>query len=75
MGHSVHAEGHFLFWVLVKLLPHRKCLGNHLALLDPLGFIVTAADNSGTGTKRQVRQGRLRVIATPGTMRGRIRWL
>lgn len=57
MGHRVHAEGHFLFWVLVKLLPHCKRLGYHLALLDPLGFIVTAANDSGTGTKRQLRYG------------------
>lgn len=50
MGHSVHAEGQFLFWVLVKLLPHCKRLGNHLALLDPLGFVVTTANNPDAGT-------------------------
>lgn len=50
MGHGVHAEGHFLFGVLVKLLPHRKCLSNHLTLLDPLGFIVTTANNPDMGT-------------------------
>lgn len=50
MGDSVHAEGHFLLWVFVKLLPHGKCLGNHLALLDPLGFIVAAANDSGMRT-------------------------
>lgn len=49
MGHGVHAEGQFLFWVLVKLLPQCKCLSNHLALLDPLGFIVAAANNPDTG--------------------------
>lgn len=55
MGHSVHAEGQFLFWVLVKLLPHCKRLGNHLALLDPLGFVVTTANNPDAGTKGRLR--------------------
>lgn len=51
VGHGVHAERQLLLWVLVKFLPQRKRLGNHLALLDPLGFIVTAANNPGTGTE------------------------
>lgn len=50
MGHGVHAKGQLLLRVLVKLLPHRKRLGDHLALLDPLGFIVTAANNPDRGT-------------------------
>lgn len=48
MGHSVHAERQLLLWVFVELLPHRKCLGDHLALLDPLGFIVATANNPDT---------------------------
>lgn len=54
MGHGVHAEGHFLLWVLVKLLPHGEGLCNHLALLDPLGFIVTTSYYPNAG-----EQGRL----------------
>lgn len=49
MGHSVHTEGQFLFRVLVELLPHCKRLGNHLALLDPLGFVVAPANDPDTG--------------------------
>lgn len=56
MGHGVHAEGHFLLRVLVKLLPHRERLGDHLALLDPLGLVVTAADDPDTGTKGTLRK-------------------
>lgn len=62
MGHGVHAEGHFLLWVLVKLLPHGERLGNHLALLDPLGFVVTTANNPDTGA-----QGRLEGRETTGS--------
>lgn len=52
MRHGVHAKGHFLLRVLVKLLPHGKCLSNHLALFDPLGLIVTSTNNSDGGTQR-----------------------
>lgn len=52
MGHGVHAEGQLLLGVLVQLLPHGERLGNHLALLDPLGLVVAAADNSGTEKDR-----------------------
>jgi len=61
MGHGVHAEGQLLFRVLVKFLPERKRLGDHLALLDPLGFIVTTANNPAiireqkTGSERETR--------------------
>ena len=51
MGHGVHAEGQFLLWVFVELLPHRKRFGNHLALLYPLGFIVTATNDPGRGKR------------------------
>lgn len=71
MGHGVHAEGHFLLWVLVKLLPHCKCLGNHLTLLDPLRFIVAAANYPDTETQRPVGQGKPQVKATTDIMRGR----
>lgn len=54
MGHSVHAERQFLLWVLVELFPHCKRLGNHLALLDPLGFIVASANNPETGKRRLI---------------------
>lgn len=50
MGHGVHAEGQLLLGVLVELLPQSKGLGDHLALLDPLGFIVTAAEDPDTAT-------------------------
>ena len=46
--HRVHAERQLLLRVLVELLPHRKRLGDHLALLDPLGLVVAAADNPDT---------------------------
>lgn len=51
MGDGVHAEGQLLLGVLVELLPHCKGFGDHLALLDPLGFIVTAANDPGRETK------------------------
>lgn len=41
MGDSVHAEGQLLAWVLQQLTALREGLGNHLALLDPLGLIIT----------------------------------
>lgn len=41
MGDSVHAEGELLAWVLQQLPPLGEGLGNHLALLDPFGFIIT----------------------------------
>lgn len=56
MRHSVHAEGQLLLRVLVKLLPHCKCLGDHLALLYPLRLVVAAADDPGEGKGR--RDGR-----------------
>lgn len=49
----MHAEGHFLLWVLVKLFPHGKRLGNHLALFDPLGLIVASTNNSDGGAQRE----------------------
>lgn len=56
MRHGVHAKGHFLLWVLVKLLPHGKCLSNHLALFDPLGLIVASTNNSDGGAQKGVRK-------------------
>lgn len=47
----MHAEGQFFLWVLVQLLPHCKRLGDHLALLDPLGLVVAAANDPGVGNK------------------------
>lgn len=47
----MHAKGHFLVRILVKLLPHGKCLSNHLALFDPLGLIVASTNNSDGGTQ------------------------
>lgn len=41
MGDSVHAEGELLARVLQQFTPLREGLGNHLALLDPFGLIVT----------------------------------
>lgn len=52
MRHGVHAKGHFLLRVLVKFLPHGKCLRNHFALFDPLGLIVTSTNNSDGGTQQ-----------------------
>lgn len=52
--HGVHAKGHFLFRVLVKLLPHGKCLCNHLTLFDPLGLIVASTNNSDGGTQKRL---------------------
>lgn len=54
MRHGVHAKGHFLLWVLVKLFPHGKCLSNHLALFDPLGLIVASTNNSYGGAQKGV---------------------
>lgn len=51
----MHAEGQFLLRVLVQLLPQRERLGDHLALLDPLGFVVAAADNPDTGEQGGLR--------------------
>lgn len=56
MRHGVHAKGHFLLWVLVKLFPHSKCLGNHLALFDPLGLIVASTNDSDGGTQRRLEK-------------------
>lgn len=52
MRHGVHAKGHFLLRVFVKLLPHGKCLRNHLALFDPLGLIVASTNYPDGGTQR-----------------------
>lgn len=41
MGDSVHAEGELLARVLQQFTPLREGLGNHLAFLDSLGFIIT----------------------------------
>jgi hypothetical protein len=41
MGDSVHAEGELLARVLQQLTPLREGLGDHLALLDSLGLIIT----------------------------------
>lgn len=41
MGDSVHAEGELLARVLQQFTTLREGLGNHLALLDSLGFIIT----------------------------------
>jgi hypothetical protein len=41
MGDCVHAEGELLAWVLQQLAPLGEGLGNHLALLDPFGLIIT----------------------------------
>lgn len=41
VGDSVHAEGELLAWVLQQLAPLGEGLGDHLALLDPFGLIVT----------------------------------
>lgn len=54
MGHSVHTERQFFFWVLVEIFSHRKCLGNHLALLDPFGFVVTLASYPDTGERKLI---------------------
>lgn len=56
MRHGVHAKGHFLLWVLVKLFPHGKCLSNHLALFDPLGLIVASTNNSYGGAQKGVKK-------------------
>jgi len=53
MGYSVHAKGQLLLRILVELLPQRKCLCNHLALLYPFGFIVTAANDPGERNNRR----------------------
>lgn len=41
MGDSVHAEGEFLAWVLQQLTPLGEGLGDHFALLDAFGLIIT----------------------------------
>ena len=41
VGDSVHAEGEFLAWVLQQLTPLGEGLGDHLALLDAFGLIIT----------------------------------
>lgn len=64
MGHSVHAEGQFLLWVLVQLLPHGECLGDHLALLDPLGLVVAAANDPGAGNKSRLEIRNLMLFYT-----------
>lgn len=56
MRHSVHAEGQFLLWVLVKLLPHGERFGYHLALFNPLGLIVAAANYPEAKVNIQVGQ-------------------
>lgn len=37
----MHAEGELLAWVLQQLPPLGEGLGDHLAFLDPFGFIIT----------------------------------
>ena len=44
VGDGVHAEGQLLLWVLVELLALGEGLGDHAALLDPLGLVVAAAN-------------------------------
>lgn len=41
VGDGVHTEGELLAWVLQQLAPLGKGLGNHLALLDAFGLIIT----------------------------------
>lgn len=41
VGDSVHAEGELLAWVLEQLTPLGEGLGNHFALLDAFGLIIT----------------------------------
>lgn len=50
----MHAEGQFLLWVLVQLLPHGERFCDHFALLDPLGLVVAAANDPGAGISVQV---------------------
>lgn len=57
VGDSMHAEGELLARVLQQLTPLRESLGNHLALLDPLGLIVALPSQpenrkGGAGTWR-----------------------
>lgn len=60
----MHAEGQFFLWVLVQLLPQGECLGNHLALLDPLGLVVTAANDPGAGNKYRLEIRNLMLFYT-----------
>ena len=41
----MHAEGQLLLRVFVELLALGEGLGDHAALLDPLGLVVTAANH------------------------------
>lgn len=53
MGHGVHAEGQLLARVAQQLLAFGEGLGDHLALLDPLGLVIALprqpGDTEGTG--------------------------
>lgn len=60
----MHAEGQFLLWVLVQLLPQGECLGDHLALLDPLGLVVAAANDPGGGNKSRLEIRNLMLFYT-----------
>lgn len=46
---SVHAERELLAWVLQQFPPLREGLGNHLALLDAFGLIITLPGQPGGG--------------------------
>lgn len=56
----MHAEGQFLLWVLVQLLPHSERFGDHFALLDPLGLVVTATNDPGAETNIHVGEKKQR---------------
>lgn len=58
MWHGVHAERQFLLRVLVELFPHGECLGDHLALLDPLGFVVATTNDPDKGWRMLICIGR-----------------
>lgn len=60
VGDGVHTEGELLAWVLQQLTPLREGLGDHLALLDAFGLIVTLP-----GQPESRRGGRWQVEEQP----------
>ena len=53
VGDGVHAERQLLLRVFVELFALGEGLGNHAALLDPLGLVVAAANHPALENKME----------------------
>lgn len=67
VGDRVHAEGQLLAWVLQQFPTFGEGLGNHLALLDPFGLVITLPSQP-EGRKGGDRKWKDEQLYSPSTL-------